>query len=201
MSISTLAEQAVDVLTQLATHPNDPTRHNSADTLSDTVVGRLRRTGYASAVDRFTANPTAPRLRAALIDALNGQFRDDPKFRDTISALLQTAKSTPPVSEPAASNIKRIAVIAAAVVAAAGLAVGTRAAYIVLTPEPTPDGNTPCRTFFAMPSTDQRALMERIYRERNQPLRERDPYIVASVLYGCGQTPDRSVIQIVDTAT
>ncbi|MBC6447251.1 hypothetical protein [Actinokineospora xionganensis] len=205
MSFPTLAEHVVEILAQRARMTIDAPHHRAADTLFDAVIGRLRRTGTAGTFDLFAAEPDAPARRRPLVGVLNHQFRDDPQFRDLIAGMVRATNIAPPagsepVDEPSGFNRRRMAVIVVSVLAATGLIIGGRVAYLHLTEEPQPDGNTSCRDFFAMHPDKQRALLEHVYRQRNEPLREHDPYIVASVLYGCGQNPERTVIQVVNSS-
>ncbi|WP_436493538.1 hypothetical protein [Actinokineospora sp. HUAS TT18] len=198
MSFPTLAEHVVEVLAQLGAGTITGPRRRAADTLFDAVIGRLRRTGTASTFDLFAADPAAPARRRPLVEILNRQFKDDPAFRDLIAGMVRaTDIAAPAPQEPARSVFpaRKVAVAATGILVAAGIALGARALVLNLTEKPLPDGT--CRTFFAMTGEDQRSLLERVYHARNQPLMEGDPYIVSSVLYGCGQNPERTVNDVI----
>ncbi|HVK20666.1 MAG TPA: hypothetical protein VM677_04845 [Actinokineospora sp.] len=203
MSFPTLAEHVVEVLAQLVARTIAGPRQRAADTLYDAVMGRLRRTGTAGTFDLFAADPAAPARRRPLVDVLNRQFKDDPAFRDLIAGMVRATDITTPADEepvqPPRFPARRIAVIAVGTLVAVGVAVGARAVYLNLTDKPLPDGTTSCRTFFAMPTVDQRSLIDRVYRARNEPQNEQDPYVVAKVLYGCGQNPERTVNDVLSS--
>ncbi|WP_157368284.1 hypothetical protein [Alloactinosynnema sp. L-07] len=201
MSFPTLAEHVVEVLAQLVARTITGQRQRAADTLYDAVIGRLRRTGTAGTFDLFAADPAAPARRRPLVDALNRQFKDDPGFRDLIAGMVRATDigAPEPVDVAARFPARKVAIAVVGTLAAVGLAIGGRAVYLNLTDVPLPDGTTSCRTFFAMSTADQRSLLERIYRARNEPLREQDPYIVSAVLYGCGQNPERTVDDVISS--
>ncbi|MGQ0836981.1 hypothetical protein [Actinokineospora sp.] len=205
MSYPTLAEHVADILAKLITRTIDGPHARAADTLFDAIIGRLRRIRMAGVFDVFEADPLSPARRRGLVDLLNQQFLVDPRFRDAVAELVEATVPAPPralVERPPAAEPprRRVWLGVAAMVAALGLVIGGRAGYLALTEPPPLGGSTPCRTFWALGEPEQRAILERVYRARNQPVRAQEPYIVAAVLYGCGQNPDRTVDQVVDSS-
>ncbi|GLZ43696.1 hypothetical protein [Actinokineospora sp. NBRC 105648] len=194
-----LAEHVVDVLTRLVTRTVDGPHRRNADTLYDAVIGRLRRTRNAEAFDLFEADPHSAYRRQTLVDLLNHQFANDPVFRDTVAALVKPAAGhrEPNRNRP---SPRKLALWAGGAVLLVGLAIGARALYVNLSAEPELDGTTQCRTFFALTEPEQRTLLVRAYHDRGQERRQDEPYIVASVLYACGQNPESTVNQIIENA-
>ncbi|PPK70485.1 hypothetical protein V5P93_000635 [Actinokineospora auranticolor] len=206
MNQPVLADQVVDILADLASNTLSGNQKRAADVLFDAVLGRLRRIRLAAAFDVFEADPTAPQPRSTLTTILNDQFARDPSFRDQVSNLAQAAGAAPqPPEEPLPARYsprvpKRVLMGAGAAVLALALVVGGRALFVELTEEPELDGTTPCRTFWTLKEPEQRGLLVRAYRGKGQERREDEPYIVASVLYACGQSPDSTVNDIIDAA-
>ncbi|RLK59653.1 hypothetical protein [Actinokineospora cianjurensis] len=200
MSQPILAEHVVDILAGLVTNRVDGASKRAADTLADAVVGRLRRIRRASAFDLFETDPHASAHRQTLVDLLNTEFATDAAFRDAVAGLA-TAAGAPPVRVPEAKRDhrpqKRVLLGAGAAVAAIALALGGRALYLELTEAAEPDGTTPCRTFWALKEPEQRGLLVRAYEKHGEMRRTDDPYLVARVLYACGQNPENTVDQII----
>ncbi|WP_026424743.1 hypothetical protein [Actinokineospora inagensis] len=202
MSQPILAEQVVDILAGLVTNRISGPRRRPADALFDAVVGRLRRIRRASAFDLFEADPHGPRQRRALVDLLAAEFADDPTFREGLAELVRSTGGSPDgtPAPPDPKPQRRILFGAGAAVLVLVLAFGGRAIYLRMTEKPPLDGSTPCHTFWALTDTEQRDLMVRAYQNHGQHHRSDEPYIVASVLYACGQNPESTVDQIIDAA-
>ncbi|GAA3027121.1 hypothetical protein [Actinokineospora globicatena] len=200
MSQPLLAEHVVDILTRLVTHRVDGASRRAADTLSDAVIGRLRRIRRAAVFDLFEADPHAPGHRRTLVDLLNSEFAHDQGFREAVAGLAAAAGAPAPQEEAPKRDprpSKRVLLGAGAAVAAIALTLGGRALYLQISEAAELDGTTPCRTFWALKEPEQRGLLVRAYETHGQKRRTDDPYLVARVLYACGQNPENTVDQII----
>ncbi|SDD28694.1 hypothetical protein [Actinokineospora iranica] len=194
MSDPILAERVVDLLARRKAPAVDGHRETHT-ALTDTVTRRLRLMRLAAALDAFDTEPDSGPRRRALVDLLDRQFAQDPAFHETVAEMVRTV--APPDRGDERVAVRRAAVGVAAALAAVVLVIGARAAYVAVADGAESGGSMPCHTFWSLPEAEQRALLAELYRSRNEPLRATEPYIVASVLYSCGQNPDSTVGEIV----
>ncbi|WP_424184124.1 hypothetical protein ACOBQX_19600 [Actinokineospora sp. G85] len=186
-----LADRVVDLLARLP--QLEGANRRTADSVFAAVIAQLARSRRTATFDVFEADPTSPARRAALAQVLATELETAPEFLATIQDLLPGRSRRPDRQTPGLP------------VVAIGLAIGgflaaTAGLVTALATPPALDGTAACRSFFALGQDEQQAFLTRVFQERGEPERAREPYIVASILYACGQNPERTITQVIDAS-
>ncbi|WP_156757590.1 hypothetical protein [Actinokineospora pegani] len=186
-----LADRVVDLLARLPRMEGGDRR--TADDVFAAVIARLAQSRRTATFDVFEADPTSPARRAALAQVLTTELETTPEFLATIQDLLPSRPHRPDRRTPGLP-------VVAIGLAIGGLLAATAGLVTALATPPPLDGTAACRTFFGLEQDAQKAFLARVFQDRGEPARAKEPYIVASILYACGQRPESTVNQIIDAS-